>query len=216
MAVGLLPSKPSQTAGVDRARYKPEQFQGLVETLKEALGPSSGLDSADVDVQALVKAMRGYDAKERGWVPYAMADAELAYTRNLVDEGNGKSNLLVLVWTPGMGSPIHDHGNAHCIMKILHGSLTESRYAFPQGDKEQPMELTRQATYTENKVAYMSDDLGLHKMENKGDDFAISLHLYTPPHVAKSGCHTFNPITGERKFCPSNKGGYYSKFTRKL
>lgn len=96
MAVGLCPPKSSQPAADIRPKAKPDHFQGLVDTLKEALGPSSGLDSSDVDVKALVKAMRVYDAKERGWVPYALADPELAYTRNLVDEGNGKSNLVRL------------------------------------------------------------------------------------------------------------------------
>ncbi|KAJ4423062.1 hypothetical protein N0V82_002329 [Gnomoniopsis sp. IMI 355080] len=195
MAVGLLPPKSCQLAANVRPQARPDHFQGLVDTLKEALGPSSGLDSSDVDVKALVKAMRAYDAKERGWVPYALADPELGYTRNLVDEGNGKSNLLVLVWTPGKGSPIHDHGNAHCIMKILHGNLTESRYEFPNSDKEQPMELIREATYKENQVAYMADELGLHKMENRGDDYAISLHC-------------------ERSYVP--KCGYYSKFAEKV
>lgn len=28
----------------------------------------------------------------------------------------------------------------------------------------------------ENDVAYMADDLGLHRMSNKGSDFAVSLH----------------------------------------
>lgn len=28
----------------------------------------------------------------------------------------------------------------------------------------------------ENEVAYMADDLGLHRMSNKGSDFAVSLH----------------------------------------
>lgn len=96
MAVGLLPPKSSQPAADIRPQAKPDHFQGLVDTLKEALGPSSGLDSRDVDVKALVKAMRAYDAKERGWVPYALADPGLGYTRNLVDEGNGKSNLVRL------------------------------------------------------------------------------------------------------------------------
>lgn len=82
----------------------------------------------------------------------------------------------MLVWTPGKGSPIHDHGNAHCIMKILHGSLTESRYEFPDGDKKKTMELISERTHKANDVAYMADELGLHKMENKGDDYAISLH----------------------------------------
>lgn len=93
-----------------------------------------------------------------------------------------------------MGSPIHDHGNAHCIMKILHGSLTESRYAFPQGDKEQPMELTRQTTYAENKVAYMADELGLHKMENRGDDYAISLHCRCSRVPVSALCVRLGPL----------------------
>lgn len=87
-----------------------------------------------------------------------------------------------------MGSPIHDHGNDHCVMKILHGSLTESRYAFPQGDKEQAMELTKRTTYKENQVAYMADQLGLHKMENTGDDYAISLHCRYPLSICSHPC----------------------------
>lgn len=83
---------------------------------------------------------------------------------------------LVLVWTPGKGSPIHDHGNAHCVMKILRGSLTETRYEFPDSDRAQPMRLLSERTSKENDVAYMADELGLHKVENKGDDYAISLH----------------------------------------
>lgn len=102
---------------------------------------------------------------------------------------------LVLVWTPGKGSPIHDHGNAHCIMKILHGSLTESRYEFPSADKQQPMELMSERTHKENDVAYMADELGLHKMENRGDDYAISLHCrwFLQPRVAR-GCPAFDRL----------------------
>lgn len=103
MAVGVLTPRASQ-APTPRGsappppggQSKPDQFHALVDTLKEALGPSSGLDSSDVDVKALIKAMRAYDAKERGWLKYAFTDSEAAYTRNLVDEGNGKSNLVRL------------------------------------------------------------------------------------------------------------------------
>lgn len=82
----------------------------------------------------------------------------------------------MLVWSPGKGSPIHDHGNAHCLMKILHGSLTETRYGFPEDGEEGPMTVTSEKTYRENAVAYMADELGVHKMWNKGCDFAVSLH----------------------------------------
>lgn len=59
---------------------------------------------------------------------------------------------------------------------MLRGNLTETRYEFPQSDKTQPMQLTSERTHGENAVAYMADELGLHKMENRGDDYAISLH----------------------------------------
>lgn len=61
-------------------------------------------------------------------------------------------------------------------MKILKGNLTETRYAFPQQGQIQPLNIISERTHTENEVAYMADDLGLHRMSNKGSDFAVSLH----------------------------------------
>lgn len=88
---------------------------------------------------------------------------------------------LVLVWSPGKGSPIHDHGKAHCLMKILYGSLTETRYAFPDENTEQgPMTVLSEKTYKENEVTYMADELGLHRVTNRGSDFAVSLHRTSP------------------------------------
>ncbi|KKY36022.1 putative cysteine dioxygenase [Diaporthe ampelina] len=191
MAVGLASYQP-QSSITARPQDTSHRFDGLVVALKDVLGTSSGLDSKDVDLNSIMNLME----------------------RNLVDEGNGKSNLLVLVWTPGKGSAIHDHGNAHCVMKILRGSLTETRYEFPDSDRAQPMRVLSERTSKENDVAYMADELGLHKIENRGDDYAISLHLYTPPNVARSGCNTFNPITGKKSHVP--KCGYYSKYKQRV
>ncbi|PGH17338.1 cysteine dioxygenase [Helicocarpus griseus UAMH5409] len=166
-----LPSPPPDDA-----------FHRLVEDLSAALGPSSGLDSDDVDPLDIQKLMEGYTSKESEWERYALGDGSRAYTRNLVDEGNGKSNLLILVWSPGNGSAIHDHANAHCVMKILKGRLQETLYAWPEEDKLQkgetsPLAITRETVYGENQVTYMSDKLGLHKISNPDpDNFAVSLH----------------------------------------
>lgn len=189
-------------------------FDDLVQELKDALGPSSGLTSDDVDLEHLTRLMEEYQTDERQWARFAMGDASRGYTRNLVDEGNGKSNLLVLVWSPGKGSPIHDHGNAHCLMKILRGTLTETRYEFPDSDKEEQMKVISEKGYRENEVAYMADELGVHRVWNRGSDFAVSLHLYTPPNVAKGGCHVFNPDTGKKSHVKNC--GYYSAFGQKL
>lgn len=207
MALNVLPSAlPLDSIFVPNSmRFDEDLFEELVLALKSALGPCSGLTSDDIDVTFLTRLMKLYDARDRNWSRYAFGDASRGYTRNLVDEGNGKSNLvrrsppirpglsllgraplsstntnsvqLVLVWSPGKGSPIHDHGNAHCLMKILKGNLTETRYEFPQeGEPSGPMKVISEKTYKENQVAYMADELGLHRVSNRGSDFAVSLH----------------------------------------
>lgn len=93
-------------------------FESLVDEIKKALGPSSGIDSSDVDVKDLVVIMERYQSDEIHWGGFAHGDLSRNYTRNFVDHGNGKANLLILVWTPGKGSLIHDHADAHCIMKV--------------------------------------------------------------------------------------------------
>ncbi|RWA13194.1 hypothetical protein EKO27_g1911 [Xylaria grammica] len=188
-------------------------FDRLVDEIKQVLGPSSGLDSKDVDVQDLAHSMERYVSNAEEWARYYWPEPKMAYTRNLVDEGNGKANLLVLVWTPGKASPIHDHGNAHCLMKILRGNLTETRYGYPDDDKEKPMEMTSERVLKDNAVAYMADGLGLHSMSNRSNDFVVSLHLYTPPNVAKNGCNIFDAQTGRRTH---TRCGNYSEYGRKL
>lgn len=76
------------------AQRERDLFEELVMALKEGLGPSSGLTSDDVDVDSLMEMMRAYDSGDMQWSKYAFGDASRGYTRNLVDEGNGKSNLV--------------------------------------------------------------------------------------------------------------------------
>ncbi|KAK4634181.1 Cysteine dioxygenase [Fulvia fulva] len=232
----------------DSARGSPEPldaFHSLVRSINTILGPCNGIDSADVDVEELKKLMLAYDTNEDGqpsWLKYAFRRGDMNYTRNLVDNCNGKSNLLVLVWTPGKGSPIHDHANAHCVMKILKGSLTETIYGWPcqrpdspadcataldsvypttkhtcsagqGGRRPSELHIKRTTTYGENEVTYMSDQLGLHRISNQSDDpddYAVSLHLYTPPNAAKHGCHIFNEATGKSSHVKQNH--FHSEF----
>lgn len=82
-------SSPSSTS-----ESTPDAFQKLVQDLSAALGPSSGLDSDDVDPLDIQRLMEGYISNSEEWSQYALGDPSRTYTRNLVDEGNGKSNLV--------------------------------------------------------------------------------------------------------------------------
>lgn len=86
---------PELSPALGRARRPNNSaFEKLVQELKDALGPSSGLTSADVDVEHLTRLMEEYDPADKGWRSYFFGDKGRNYTRNLVDEGNGKSNLV--------------------------------------------------------------------------------------------------------------------------
>ncbi|KAK9462126.1 RmlC-like cupin domain-containing protein [Lipomyces oligophaga] len=178
------------------------RFDNLVDEIRRQLGFTSGIDSKDVRVEDLMEAMRRYTSSRSEWMQYALADPSRNYTsfRNGVDDMNEKANLLVLVWNPGKGSLIHDHANAHCIMKILQGELLETLYKQPSPSAPpQAMQQTKTSLYSENDVTYIADDIGLHKIMNPNPDkIAVSLHLYTPPWAAKYGCHSFDERTGKQ------------------
>ncbi len=194
-----------------------DEFHHLVRALSDVLGPSSGINSDDVDQNDLVRLMEQYISQEKQWRHYAFADPSRNYTRNLVDEGNGKSNLLVVVWNPGKCSPIHDHADAHCVMKLLKGSLKETLYALPAYVPEAavskgpstPPHAVKETLYHENEVTYISDKIGLHKISNPSkDELAVSLHLYTPPHAANFGFNLFDEKTG--KSTHIKQAGFFS------
>lgn len=192
-------------------------FHRLVRALSDVLGPSSGIDSADVDENDLIRLMEQYVSDEAQWHQYAFADTSRNYTRNLVDEGNGKSNLLIVVWNPGRCSPIHDHADAHCVMKILKGSLKEVLYDKPHCTTNStgssgavtPPRVVKETTYFENEVTYISDNIGLHKICNVSNtEPTVSLHLYTPPHAANFGFNLFDENTGKQTHV--KQAGFYS------
>lgn len=154
-------------------------------------------DKVNIDyVKALLTA---YKSDPNDWKEYAKFDA-FRYTRNLVDCGNGKFNLMALCWGESHGSSIHDHSSADCFVKILDGQLKETMFDWPTPEVEatgQEMTLKTINTYSKDGVTYINDSMGLHRVENPShSDKAVSLHLYCPPFES---CMTFDERTGHRR-----------------
>ncbi|XP_047523733.1 cysteine dioxygenase 1 isoform X1 [Pieris napi] len=108
-----------------------------------------------VNIQDVQKLMLGYKSDPKDWRKYAKYD-RFRYTRNLVDEGNGAFNIMILCWGPGHASAIHDHADSHCFMKLLSGSLEEVRYDWP--DNVQP-EVIKKMKRKAKRCCLESEDL---------------------------------------------------------
>ncbi|XP_052130861.1 cysteine dioxygenase type 1 [Frankliniella occidentalis] len=198
------------------------------EALRPAQEPASPINGLDklvqelhrifrddvVNIEHVSEVMASYQSNPSDWKKFAKFD-RFRYTRNLVDEGNGKFNLMILCWGPDHGSAVHDHADAHCFMKMLQGTLSEVRFSWPdsqldsrpdqqlqeeEADEEgRPLEEISRTDLRLNDVCYINDSMGLHRVENPShSDPAVSLHLYSPPF---NSCSVFNQRTGKRTNC---------------
>lgn len=186
-----------------------------------------------VNIEYVNHLLMSYKSNAADWRKFAKFD-RYRYTRNLVDAGNGKFNLMILCWNEGHASAIHDHADSHCFMKMLKGELTEVRFAWPKdaaatvnedaaanigADPQQSaeqeyngdeLEEISRTTLETNGVCYINDTLGLHRVENPShSDVAVSLHLYCPPFDT---CSIFNKKDGKRTKC---KVTFWSKYGKR-
>ncbi|KAF1399059.1 Cysteine dioxygenase type 1, partial [Spheniscus mendiculus] len=108
-----------------------------------------------VSVEEMQALMESYESNTEEWLQYAKFD-QYRYTRNLVDSGNGKFNLMILCWGEGHGSSIHNHSDSHCFMKILQGNLKETLFEWPE--KKGNVEMTKKSerVLRENQCTYIN------------------------------------------------------------
>ncbi|XP_058878637.1 cysteine dioxygenase type 1-like isoform X2 [Acipenser ruthenus] len=183
---------------------KPETLNDLIKVLHQIFS------SDTVNVEEVQNLMESYESKPQEWKAYAKFD-KFRYTRNLLDEGNGKFNLIILCWGEGHGSSIHDHTDSHCFMKMLQGQLKETLFEWPDNKMNGGMTKKSERILHENQCAYINDSIGLHRVENVSHtEPAVSLHLYSPPF---DHCNTFDQSTGHRN---TVKMTFWSKYGEKI
>jgi cysteine dioxygenase len=103
---------------------------------------------------------------------------ESRYLRNLVHEGKWY-HILAICWRSGQRSPIHNHAQSVCGLKVLTGVATETRFATtPCGQVK--------AVSSHDMLAgrlVVSHDAEIHQISNlqePGSDL-VTLHVYSPP-----------------------------------
>lgn len=96
------------------------------------------------------------------------------YTRNLLYKNN-IFDVYILTWDSKFKCKIHDHASNGCYLKVLKGNLKENIY-------DDKFNIIKTSTFKENMVSHMTNDIGYHDIENEGEDYSVSLHIYSPPN----------------------------------
>ena len=165
-----------------------------------ALPPLPAGGHSEADLVALAKRVR-FDA--RAWealAPYLAFDARQYRRVRLFRDENWEG--LLLCWLPGQSTAIHDHGGSVGISFVLSGSLTEERW-MPDGDGR-PLARAGDCQVTRGAAAVEMLDT-IHRVANRSDEPAVSLHVYSPP-LTTLGAH--DPDTGARWEVPvADSGG---------
>ncbi len=116
------------------------------------------------------------------------------YQRNLVCEGP-MYQLLVMCWSSGQRSPIHNHAGSTCGVRVLSGIATETSFASSPSDLLKPV-----ASFDHERGAIsVSQDSDTHQISNLqvADEDLVTLHIYSPPLLRMDTFSLTERVVGE-------------------
>jgi len=120
------------------------------------------------------------------------------YTRNLIFN-NENMDVILMCWPAGSISTIHDHDKSSCWVYVVEGIVHEVQYAMPLVDRQFIESEMRNPTgavgrcgklkvLSEAKLepgfcssTYANNDIGIHRIENRTEKPAFTIHVYAPP-----------------------------------
>ncbi|MHC5023458.1 MAG: cysteine dioxygenase [Planctomycetota bacterium] len=130
-----------------------------------------------VPIDELVELMKRVEFT-RADIEHAISFSDEHYKRNMLRLGNGYA-ALILCWKPGQASPVHDHRGSACGVRVISGSVTETRY---RRGADGMLTETETCVHDIGNVCGSYDE-DIHVIRNADPDGheLITLHVYTPP-----------------------------------
>ncbi len=178
-------------------------------SLPEAGLPPAGASSTVADLTTLVT--EAFDAGEVAGAPERIAAALAAaepfelpfeyrrpgvqkYARHLIHRDDERDLVLIaMVWSPGQGTPVHDHGGYWCIEQVLAGSLESDIYHGEEtrADGAHRLRFAGHEVQHEGDIAVLRPPVDHHAVKNSGSATAITLNIYGGELKL---CQVFQPL----------------------
>lgn len=123
--------------------------------------------SAGKDLKECSDILKEYHGTD--WQTLVQSQSQQTNTRILIDR-NDYIDAVLICWSTGRFSGIHDHPADGCLLKVLEGTLVEHR--FPDWHNKPHI-------LHVNDISYMDGNQRHNIGAIKGT--AVSLHIYSPP-----------------------------------
>ncbi len=124
---------------------------------------------------------------------YLQTDRE-EYARHLLHlDPEGRYSVLLMVWAPGQGTPLHDHAGTWCVECVYSGQIEVTSYELQNDSKEEDV---LQFEEQSEVISGLGDAGALippfeyHEINNTFDQKAVTIHVYAGE---MTHCHAFYP-----------------------
>jgi predicted metal-dependent enzyme (double-stranded beta helix superfamily) len=122
-----------------------------------------------------------------------------------VNQGESPGIPFVMeIWPHGHFSPIHDHGGANAVIKILHGEICVSLYPMLSPHHETPF---AEASFVRDDVVWITPRLNqVHMLKNHKTPPCVTIQCYLYPETNDTHWPYFDYLgsAGEQQFVPNS------------
>jgi Cysteine dioxygenase type I len=133
------------------------------------------------------------------------------YLRITLGQNNGESPgvpFVMEIWPAGHFSPIHNHGGANAVIRVLHGKVRANLYPFLSNEAV-PF---GHVDLKKDDITWISATLNqVHKLENRGSKTCITIQTYMYDYTDMMHYDYFDYLDGEGKlqqFEPDSDADY--------
>jgi predicted metal-dependent enzyme (double-stranded beta helix superfamily) len=102
------------------------------------------------------------------------------YLRITLGENSGESPgvpFVMEIWPSGHFSPVHNHGGANAIIRVLHGSINVKLYSFLCEDSD--LAPFAESMFIKDEVTWITPNLNqVHQLSNTTDDVCVTIQCY--------------------------------------
>lgn len=103
------------------------------------------------------------------------------YARHLLyGEPEGRYEVVVMAWSPGQSTPVHDHAGIWCVEGVVRGVVDVTRYDLTEmlGEETARMEPLEVIKAGLGQCGALIPPVEYHKIANPYDRLALTMHVY--------------------------------------